>query len=77
MRSLESINKDIERCENQIAASYEHGEPISEEMQTVIEGFQQQLDKLKNELSDAKRIRNITVVNPRIVPIDETNFLGI
>ena len=77
MRSLNSIDQDINRCKAQIDACHVPGEPITETSQNIIEGFQQQLDKLHHERTETIRIRNLTVINPEIVPVDETRFLGI
>lgn len=66
MRTLKTIDKDIQRCKNQIAATYQNQTPQnSEDMTITREGFQLQLKKLENERQQA--INKIEVVEARIV----------
>ena len=76
LRNMTQITADIKRCQSQIAATYEsHTPQNSAEILMVRQGFQNQLNKLYDEKTQA--IRNIEVINPRIVRTDEPEILGV
>lgn len=77
MRQIATIESDIERCKTQIASTYNNDNALNEDALIVREGFQQQLQNLENELEQAKYIRSIRVVDPRTVPPNECEFLGV
>ena len=67
MRPLETIKKDIERCKAQIAATYKEGVYSIEDQLITRQGFQKQLSKLNDELVKHQSLKNIEVINPRLV----------
>lgn len=67
MRQLAEIEKDIERCKAQIASTFKAGVYNVEDQQITREGFQLQLRKLNDELVKHQNLKNIEVINPRLV----------
>lgn len=75
MRTIETINQDIARCQGQIAAIYDL--PENEQDPITLEGFQRQLKFLLNEKSmldirvyNGSSIKDITVHAARVVTIN-------
>lgn len=67
MRQLAEIEKDIERCKAQIASTFEDENYSIEARLLTREGFQLQLRKLNDELVKHQNLKNIEVINPRLV----------
>lgn len=77
MRKLETIDKDLERCKAQIAATYEVKNPNAESTLITRQGFQKQLQKLTDEREQTIAIRNIETIDPRVVSANSSEYLGI
>ena len=71
MRTIDLINKDIVRCQNQIAATYEYHNPQNKlSAEITREGFQIQLCKLFCERDFA--IKQINVVGAEVVVFNKS-----
>lgn len=77
MRLIETINKDIIRCQGQIAAIFDLSEieQQTEASKITIEGFQLQLQKLYNEKEWA--IKNIRVIDAKIENGDKSKVISL
>ncbi|UOB16610.1 hypothetical protein [Abyssalbus ytuae] len=64
MRDLNKINEDIERAQNQIAATWDNDKLTQKEKDETAEGFQLQLNRLLNEKKLHTQVHNATVVLP-------------
>jgi len=67
MRTIATIEKDINRCKAQIAATYNPDFANSKDSQITREGFQKQLKILNDEHKQSIFTRNITVVDSEII----------
>ena len=67
MRKLEAIDKDIQWCKAQISATYANDSYTVDDAKISREGFQIQLQKLTAERTKTQSMRNMEVINPRLV----------
>lgn len=67
MRKLSIIEKEIEQCQAQIAATYTNDNYSTEDAKITREGFQTQLQKLTAERKKTQSMINMEVINPRLV----------
>ena len=67
MRAIKSIKADQERLQKQMGATMNSRTMSGEDIRITLEGFAIQKQKLDQELSHAKRIRNIEVKEATIV----------
>jgi hypothetical protein len=67
MRTLETIEQDINRCKAQIAHTYNSEKLSPQEAFTLRQGYQKQLQNLQNEFNKTRSWLNIEVIDPRIV----------
>lgn len=77
MRKLEDISKDIERCQAQIASTYNASLLNNEDRQITREGFQRQLHKLHEERTEY--IQQIKVKDSKVITTNEcrTSFCNL
>lgn len=64
MRTLEIVNSEIERAQNQIASVWDNDNYSNEEQDIVASGFQMQLGRLLKEKSLLLPVFGATVVLP-------------